>query len=298
MPYERAIAVLDSCKKLGAKSVTLVGGEPALHPDLPRIVEHAVHAGYEKVFIDTNALSLQQLMRVDPDKVTYIRVSLDGATPEVHDTVRGTGTHSTVIGNIRELVNAGYKTAITSTVFQFSIKEAPQLLSLAENLGISLVNYHVFSEEGAGTREPDWSLSPHDWIRFYEFLEEAKHRYNMSIWYPPTWATPERLATYVDQGYRGCLGCSLDRLSIFPDGKCYVCSVLFDLPVHYGSLDEEGHFVLNRDANEFEMFTQAVLSASEPWLSGCPAERVLEEGGKRPTPQGLVSVCRCWKSQV
>lgn len=297
MSYENAINIMNYCRHLGAKNITLLGGEPTLHPDLPRIVEHAHNVGYEKVNIDTNGLLAHKLERIPPERLNYIRVSLDGATPQTNDKVRGAGTYDKITQSVKELVSAGYSVAITCTIFQFSVDEALALLALADELGIRLVNYHVFSEEGHGVAHSHWSLSPQDWIEFYELLETVKDNYRTSIWYPPTWSTPKKLEYYIAEGYRGCLGCSLDRLSIFPDGVCYVCSVLFDEPVHFGIITDKG-LILNKQHNEFEMFTEAIFGASEPWLSGCPAEKVLEKHGKKETPPELISVCRCWKSQV
>jgi len=297
MSYERSVSIMNHCRRLGAEHITFLGGEPTLHPDLPRMVDHAADIGYDKVYIDTNGLLVQRLKRIPPEKLYYIRVSLDGATAETHEKVRGAGTYEKTLQCIKELISAGYRVGITCTIFQFNIYEAPDLLDLADELGVSLVNYHVFSEEGRGIAYPHWSLAPQDWIDFCGFLETAKHNHRTSIWYPPTWATLKELDQYVAEGYQGCLGCSLDRLSIFPDGVCYVCSLLFDEPVHFGIMTDQG-FILNRERNEFEMFTEAIFTASEPWLSGCPAERVLDKHGKRRTPPELVSVCRCWKSQA
>jgi len=297
MPYETSTKIMDYCRRLGARYLTILGGEPTLHPDLHRIVDYAKSVGYEKVSIDTNGLSSNKLKSISPDKLEYIRVSLDGATAEIHDRVRGNGAFEKTLRSLRELVSTGYKVGITCTIFEFSIETAPALLDLAEELGIKLVNYHVFSEEGNGKTNSDWSLSPQNWIDFYEHLETIKDNYHTSIWYPPTWATRQKLERYVSEGYRGCLGYSLDRLSIFPDGKSHVCSVLFDEPFFFGTITDQG-FVLNRENNEFEMFTKAIFQAPVPYLSGCPAETTLRKHGKKANPSEIISLCRCWKSQV
>ena len=297
LAYGKAVRIMDHCRRLGAKYITFVGGEPSLHLDLPRMVDHAVEAGYDRIDIDTNGLLVDRLQHIPPDKINYIRVSLDGTMAETHDKVRGVGAYKKTIHSIKQLIKIGYHVAITYSTFNFNIHEAPEIIALADELGINLVNYHVFSEEGRGIANPHWSLNPQDWIEFCEFLEKVKDNYRVSIWYPPTWTTLKKLDKYVAEGYRGCLGCSLDRLSIFPDGVCYVCSVLFDEPVHFGIMKDEG-FILNRERNEFEMFTEAIFGASEPWLSGCPAERILNKHREIKLLPEIIPVCRCWKCQV
>lgn len=297
MEYGFALDVMSYCRRLGAKYLTFVGGEPTLHADLPRLVAKANELGFEKVYIDTNALRADELMVIPADYLAYVRVSLDGGSPASHDRVRGKGKFAQTISSIEALVRSGYSVAVTCTVFPFSIHEAPELLVLADSLGISLVNFHVFSEEGCGAGKSEWSLPPEKWMEFCAFLERTKDQYRASIWYPPSWGREDEIREYATRGFQGCLGCTLDRLSIFPDGTCYVCSLLFDTSLNYGQLSEHG-LVLNRGENEFELFTRAMFEAPEQHLTGCPAEAYLEKQGKRRNPAGIFSVCRCWKAQI
>jgi MoaA/NifB/PqqE/SkfB family radical SAM enzyme len=295
--FEDIKRIMVSCRKLGSEYITFLGGEPTLHPNLSEIIDYAHELGYKQVMMDSNGLSYSRIRIIQPEKLYYTTISLDGATEFSHDKVRGKGTFAKTINTIKKLVRNGYRVRINCTIFNFNVYEAPLLLEIADEIGVSLVNFHTFSEEGYGIGNLDWSLSPNDWIDFYEKLERVKGQYKTSIWYPPTWATHEKIGKYVSEGFRGCLGCSLDRLSIFPDGRCYVCSVLFDKSVHFATITDNG-LILNRENNEFEMFTAAAFQAKEAHLMGCPAEKILEEQGKIKTHQDLIPMCRCWKSQV
>jgi MoaA/NifB/PqqE/SkfB family radical SAM enzyme len=299
LSYDEATGIIDRCRTLGGEYITFLGGEPTLHPDLPRMVDHALAVGYRQVMINSNGLLERTIDQIAPEKLHYISFSLDGATAATHDSIRGEGTYDKTVPCIAQTAAAGYGVRIICTISQTNIHEAGAILDLADEIGVSMVNFHVFSEEGRGiANAAKWSLSPQEWIDFYEHLEDIKDNYRTSIWYPPTYATPEKLERYVDEGYQGCVGCSLDRLSIFPDGRAYVCSVLFDEPMHFAVMTPQG-LRLNREHNEFELFTQAAFQAGDkPWLSGCPAEAVLARNGKPQTPDGLVSICRLWKSQA
>jgi MoaA/NifB/PqqE/SkfB family radical SAM enzyme len=299
LSFDQATRIMNHCRTLGGEYITFLGGEPTLHPDLPRMVDYAHEVGYQQVMINSNGLLERTIDRIAPEKLHYISFSLDGASPATHDRIRGEGMFDKTVPCIRSTVRAGYPVRIICTISQINVEDAAKLLDLADELGVSMVNFHVFSEEGRGiANAEEWSLSPQEWIDFYEYLESIKNNYRTSIWYPPTYADRKRLDRYVDEGYRGCVGCSLDRLSIFPDGRSYVCSVLFDEPMHFAVMTDQG-LRLNRQQNEFELFTQAAFQAGdEPWLSGCPAEQVLAKNGKPQTPDGLVSMCRLWKSQA
>ncbi len=297
LEFDKAAQIMTYCRRLGGEYITFLGGEPTLHPALPEMVDFALGAGYRQVMINSNGLLERTIDRIAPEKLHYISFSLDGATAEVHNRIRGAKTYEKTVRCIRATVAAGYAVRLITTISKINIHEAAPMLELADELGVQMLNFHLFSEEGRGIGNPDWSLSPQEWIDFYEYLETIKGNYRTSIWYPPSYATPAKLGRYIDEGYRGCVGCSLDRLSIFPDGRAYVCSVMFDLPGNYARLGENG-LELNKAENEFDLFAAAMYKAEEPWLSGCPAEAVLTRQGKAQTPEHLVSMCRLWKSQA
>ena len=297
MPIDQAMKIISYCRSLGGEYITFLGGEPTLHRKLPQMVDFALEAGYSQVMINSNGIAERPLYEIAPNKLHYISFSLDGASQETHEKIRGTGTYSRTLSSIKKTVEAGYDVRIICTISQVNIHEAKALLEMCDDLGIKMLNFHVFSEEGLGVGKSDWSLTPDEWIDFYEYLEEIKDGYMTSIWYPPTYATRARLDRYVEEGYRGCVGASLDRLSVFPDGRCYVCSVLFDVPLHFANMTDKG-LELNRGRNEFELFTASLFEAEQPWLSGCPAEQVLDTQGKKRTPGNLTSICRLWKSQA
>lgn len=297
MDFEKAKKIISYCHRMGAEFLTFVGGEPTLYPRLPELVHFANEKGYKKVMLDSNGLLLNRIQKIPVDDLYYIRISLDGATEESHDRVRGKGNFKKSIEAIQSLMKAGYDVRVTCTIFQFNVHEGELMLSLADKLGVKLLNFHTFSEEGCGTKNQDWSLNPKDWIEFYESIEKIKSAYKVIPRYPPTWVEKENITKYVNDGYQGCLGCSLDRLSIFPDGRAYVCSLMFDEPLHFGIMTDYG-LMINREKNEYELFTEAVLQAEEPWLTGCPAEKFLNKNRKVPITDDYISICRLWKSEV
>src|SRR5213083_2470311 len=54
--------LLDDCKEVGIRSIRLYGGEPLLHKDLTRIVEHSVRLGLN-TWMTTNGILLRD--RID-----------------------------------------------------------------------------------------------------------------------------------------------------------------------------------------------------------------------------------------
>jgi cyclic pyranopterin phosphate synthase len=59
LPWPVVRDLLDDMRALGIWGVRFYGGEPLLHPDLPRMVEHAVRIGLQP-YVTTNAILLEQ----------------------------------------------------------------------------------------------------------------------------------------------------------------------------------------------------------------------------------------------
>lgn len=59
LPLNTMIDLLDDAKDAGMELVRIYGGEPLLHPDLPRMVEHSVKLGLG-TYVTTNAILLDE----------------------------------------------------------------------------------------------------------------------------------------------------------------------------------------------------------------------------------------------
>jgi radical SAM protein with 4Fe4S-binding SPASM domain len=240
-----------------------------------------------------------------PEDFSYVQISLDGGAAASHDQIRGPGTFDEALANVAELAGRGFDVRIICTVNQINAGDALQLLDIADRLGVSLVKFHVFSTIGAGNTATDIAMSPPQWIDFYENLEQVAGRYRTRVWYQPTYARRERIGDYAAQGYQGCIGRTLDRISVFPDGRAYVCSYLFDTDLHYATTSPDGVIEVNKGPNEFDLFTRALAQSSCGGCDigggcggGCPAEQLVMGSASCATDPQIVPVCRLWKADV
>jgi radical SAM protein with 4Fe4S-binding SPASM domain len=306
MPKEEVFQNLDLWRKMGGSKLSILGGEPTLHPDLVEIVDRANRVGYEKVILNTNGLrhSRRVLGKMSSADFAYIQVSLDGASPGTHDLIRGRGTFEAAWRTTEELCARGFDTRVICTVNKVNIGECTNLLPMAEKAGASLVKFHVFSGIGLGRENDDWLVSPEEWIAFYEGLETKARDFKVRVWYQPTYARPESMSELARQGFRGCIGRTLDRISIFPDGRAYVCSYLFDTELNYARV-EGGRIAINKGSNEFDLFTSVLSHAScgackapSTCMGGCPAEEIVMGKASCAGQSNVVPVCRLWKAEV
>jgi len=114
MPVADALRAVDEC---GAPVVSIAGGEPLLHKNLPEIVQGIV-ARRKFVYLCTNALLMEKkLKQYKPSSFFTWSVHLDG-DKEMHDaSVCQPGVYDRAVSAIRKAKEAGFRVNINCTLF-------------------------------------------------------------------------------------------------------------------------------------------------------------------------------------
>ena len=140
---EQAEAVIDELQRMQVFYVNVGGGEPTIRPDFWHLVEYAVHHDVGVKF-STNGV------RLDAERAAFlagpacngyvdVQISLDGATPEVNDYVRGPGSYDTAIRALANLQAAGFEDAKISVVCtRQNIGQLDEFKAIADRYGATL----------------------------------------------------------------------------------------------------------------------------------------------------------------
>ncbi len=85
LPTEKAFEIIDDVAAMGGKAIQFTGGgEPTVHRDFGMIANHALHRGLKFGLITNGVL----LGRFDVSKASWIRISVDAATPRTYARIR------------------------------------------------------------------------------------------------------------------------------------------------------------------------------------------------------------------
>ena len=117
LSVEEIDALCAELASMGSFRLGLTGGEPLLRPDLLDIVDVATGHGLHPC-LTTHGLRLDERWAQELGKrdLVWLNVSLDGATAESHDRIRGAGTFARAIEKIRMLSHhARFTLAFTIT---------------------------------------------------------------------------------------------------------------------------------------------------------------------------------------
>ncbi|QNK80339.1 mycofactocin radical SAM maturase [Nakamurella sp. PAMC28650] len=104
-----AKAVIDELERMQVFYVNIGGGEPTVRPDFWELVDYAT-AHKVGVKFSTNGVKISPAVarRLAGSDYVDVQISLDGATAEVNDYVRGVGSYDTAITAMENLYAAGF----------------------------------------------------------------------------------------------------------------------------------------------------------------------------------------------
>jgi hopanoid biosynthesis associated radical SAM protein HpnH len=114
LSFDQCMAAIDEC---GAPAVSIAGGEPLLHRDMPRIVEGFI-ARKKYVILCTNALLLaKKIDQYKPSKYLSWSIHLDGDKAMHDHSVCQTGVYEKAVEAIQLAKQRGFRVQINTTLF-------------------------------------------------------------------------------------------------------------------------------------------------------------------------------------
>jgi hopanoid biosynthesis associated radical SAM protein HpnH len=150
LSYDQCMTAIDEC---GAPVVSLAGGEPLLHKDLPRIVEGFL-ARKKFVILCTNALLLKKKIdQYRPDPMFTWSVHLDGDKVMHDKSVCEEGVYETAVEAIKLAKSRGFQVSLNCTLFQGA--DAGRVADFLDQMNTLGVNGVTISPGYAYERAPD-----------------------------------------------------------------------------------------------------------------------------------------------
>jgi MoaA/NifB/PqqE/SkfB family radical SAM enzyme len=258
-----------------APNLIFLGGEPTLHPNLAEAVKYARSKGFSSITIDTNGFLFHDIIdKVGPEEVDFFSFSLDGATRETNDTIRGQGSYDTCIKGIKKTVVAGFATSLIYTVSRANIDELESMPAFLCDLGIKRFFIQVIGLRGKASRSGargDLQVSRSEWLQTIPPLAEKIAVRKITVSYPKVYLEP-------DETFE-CAGRVAHNYFIFPNGRVYRCPLCEDLPIHSLQL-KDNQLISTAKLNESDLFE---LNIPE----GCVMNKLIQPDNIRYTVGGV-----------
>lgn len=167
--------------------LTIMGGEPLIHPRLVEMVREAKTRLPEcNLDMSTNATLLHRHAEKLVDAgIDDVYISVDGPTPEINDPIRGRKAFERAMRGLEALQEASRKAghgpmiALNFTVTGMNYTHLPDMVRLSERLGLSEITVGLASyftrEEGAETAPAFQSATHRPFTSWAGYCNEHQH---------------------------------------------------------------------------------------------------------------------------
>lgn len=230
VPAETIRRIASEFSRLGGVELILTGGEPLTHPDWKSILDHCRGAGFQSVTLQTNATRIggpeAEVLASPAPTALRIQVSLEGASAETNDRLRGRGVFHRAMAGLTALCDAGLgpRTSVALTETDQNVGEIPDLMARLEAMGVGGLVTGTLVKGGRARSAEDLRLPSadqyRDLVRRYEADGDFHARYHRM-------ATISALEWHLGMGSSVAPGCRcLETLYIDADGRCHPCGLL------------------------------------------------------------------------
>jgi radical SAM protein with 4Fe4S-binding SPASM domain len=255
--------------------VALMGGEPLLRGDFWNVAKRIRELGMELSVITNGTIISDEIFAGLRDlRPRAVAVSLDAASPELHDRIRGSrGAFKKSGVFIDRALAAGLPVSVITTVHRLNIRELPALGEMLRGRGIA---WQVQTAGAEGRRFPrELLLDEEEFYSLGMFIESCRRSY-----------APEELPVIGahDLGYNSDLlnnvslckkweGCQagVSVLGIRSDGDVLGCLSLNDDRYVEGNVREKSVSAIWNDSAAFAYTRGYTASDAGPNCAGCAA---------------------------
>ncbi|MEE9542417.1 MAG: radical SAM protein, partial [Thermodesulfobacteriota bacterium] len=177
----RVKELLSEMGTLGVKSVMYAGeGEPFLHKNMAEIINHTKEAGIDVAITSNGVLFKKETVDTALDSITWIKVSINAATPETYALVHRTApadfdrTIENISYAIREREVRKLKTAIgmQMVLLPENFNEAVLLAKKAKDIGADYLVIKPYSQHKKSITKEYEGLTYNDYYSIEEELEK------------------------------------------------------------------------------------------------------------------------------
>jgi mycofactocin radical SAM maturase len=135
-----AKSVIDELQRMQVFYVNIGGGEPTVRSDFWELLDYAVTHDVGVKF-STNGIKLDEARAAQLAATDYVdvQISLDGATADVNDHVRGPGSYATAMRALENLAEAGFgQPKISVVMTRQNVDQLDEFKAIADMFGAQL----------------------------------------------------------------------------------------------------------------------------------------------------------------
>lgn len=268
---EECRALLDELSRLKVFQVNIGGGEPFVREDFIDLLRHAHDRGVVTC-VSTNGTPVDDGLarKLSRLRLLYLQVSLDGATADVNDAIRGKGTYKQILEAMGCLSRQGVPFSINTVLTRLNFSQLETLRTMAKDYGAEL-RVSRFRPSGRG-KETKALLGPDkdqleafaDWLNAHDLVRTGDSFFCLT--------SDSRRGKGLDMCGAAKMTCCLS-----PSGDVYPCAFLQEPPFLAGNIRKQDLKEIWAGALVFDRLRRLDVKACGTCLrfehcrGGCPA---------------------------
>jgi mycofactocin biosynthetic radical S-adenosylmethionine protein MftC len=267
---EQALQVIDQLAAQKVFQFNIGGGEPFMRPDFLDLMDHAHDKGMVTCISTNGTLIDEAIARRLDHPLVYIQVSLDGASEQSNDAIRGRGSYKRVLKALEHLRKRSIEVSINCVLTRRSYPELDKLVELAAAYGAKL-RVSRFRPSGRGKESwAELNVQREQMADFSQWLARHLAVSTGDSFFSVT--TEERRSL----GLNMCGACKL-TCCLSPQGEIYPCAFLQEPEFCAGKLPEQDFAAIWETSPVFDSFRQLEIKSCESCQrfdmchGGCPA---------------------------
>jgi mycofactocin radical SAM maturase len=266
----QARQVIDQLAARKVFQFNIGGGEPFMRPDFLDLMDYAHEKGMVTCISTNGTLIDEHIARRLAHPLVYIQVSLDGASEEANDAIRGSGSFKKVLNALEHLHKQNIEVSINCVLTRRSYPELDKLVQLAASYGAKL---RVSRFRPSGRGKQSWSqlnVQREQMADFSNWLSKHLAVSTGDSFFSVT--TEERRSL----GLNMCGACKL-TCCLSPQGEIYPCAFLQEPEFCAGKLPEQDFQTIWETSPVFASFRRLEIKSCESCHrfdlchGGCPA---------------------------
>lgn len=176
---------IDSIQQLNPSTILVFsGGEPLYRRDIFELANYAVQKNLT-VALATNGTLIDQdiAQKILQSGIHRVSVSIDGASPEVHDSFRQVkGSYDRALNGIKILKTSGISSQINFTLAKHNIHQLEDIYNLALDLKLDALHFFMLVPVGCGVEISESQLlSPDKYEEILNWIYEKSKEQKIQI---------------------------------------------------------------------------------------------------------------------
>ncbi len=265
-----SLQVIDVLSAMKVFQLNIGGGEPFMRPDFLDLMDYAHEKGIVTCFSTNGTLHDADVARRLDSPLVYIQVSLDGASPESNDAIRGKGSFQRAVSALECLQTRNIEVSVNTVLTRLSFPELDRMAALAADFG---AKFRVSRFRPSGRGKEAWSqlnVDKEQMLAFSQWLDQHMGVSTGDSFFSVS--SEERRSL----GLNMCGACKL-TCCISPEGNVYPCAFLQEKEFLAGRLPEDEFCDIWENSPVFDWFRGLEIKSCENCHrfdlchGGCPA---------------------------